>query len=228
MRTASPLIDVLFLAGVYRRAAFPHRLHLMIRRVTCPFDKVVDAVPMGDGLHADVGCGHGILLALLRRRRAEGLLLGLDIDRAKIRQAKSVLMDGIDFRCGTVDELQPGSVDSISVVDVLYLMPEPVKVGFLRACARALKPGGTLVVKALVCTPGWKHRVIRLQEYAMVRVFRITKGETVNIPPPGALAALIRNAGFTEPEVTRLDRGYPYPHSLFVCRRVANEGEPQA
>lgn len=215
--------DVLFLARVYRRAALPHRLHIMIRRVTCPLDRVAARVPAG-GLHADVGCGHGVLLALLHRRNPGGGFLGLDIDCRKIGQAGRCSLDRIEYRCGRVDDLEPGSFDSISVVDVLYLMADRGKTLFLKACARALKPGGTLVVKALVDTPRWKYRVILLEEHVMVRIFGITKGETINITSPGVLVGMIREAGFTEPEVTRLDRGYPYPHSLFVCRRAEAEG----
>ncbi len=214
--------DVLYLARTYRRAALPHRLHVMIRRVTCPFDRVVDKVPAG-GLHADVGCGHGVLLALLHRRSPDGAFLGLDIDRRKIDQARRCALDRIEYRCGVVDDLEPGSFDSMSVVDVLYLMTDSGKAQFLKACARALKPGGTFVVKALVDTPRWKHRLIVLEEHVMVRIFKITKGETIRIPSPCVLAGMIRKAGFTEPEVIGLDRGYPYPHSLFVCRRAGVE-----
>lgn len=214
---ADPVLsDVLFLAGAYRRASFPHRLHTIIRRFTCPFHRIVEALP-ANGSHVDVGCGHGVLLALLNRRHHSGRLLGIDIDQRKIHQAMRCGLKGIDYACEGIRDLQPFSFDSMSVVDVLYLLPDEEKAAFLKDCAGALKPGGTLVVKALVNAPGWKYRMILIQEYIMVKILGVTRGDTVRITSPEALAGFMRGAGFSDPRVTRLDRGFPYPHSLFVC-----------
>lgn len=54
----------------------------------------------------------------------------------------------------------------------------------------------------------------------MVKLFRITKGSTINIIPSEKLAVMIQRAGFSQPEIIPMDRGYPYPHKCFVSFRL--------
>lgn len=189
-----------------------------MRRLTCPFDKIVEMIP-GAGFHIDVGCGHGVLLALLGRDRPGGKLLGIDLDSRKIAQASRADLPGVEFICGELAEQAVRNADSLSMVDVLYLLPDGGKRELLSACAEALRPGGKLVIKALVTTPSWKHRVILLEEAIMVRFLRITSGEGVFISPVERLARLVESCGFEPPKVFRLDRGYPWPHVCLVSSK---------
>lgn len=159
--SAFPMKDLLYLARVYRRTPLPHRLHVLIRRVTCPFDRLAGLVP-DEGMHADIGCGHGVLLALRHRNNPSGTNTGFDIDPRKIAQALKAELPGTEFRCGSLEEIPQETIDSLSMVDVLYLLPDQGKETLLRACARVLKPGGRLVIKALVTTPRWKYRFIEV------------------------------------------------------------------
>lgn len=210
--------DVFYLDRVYRKTPLLHRLHVLIRRVTCPFDMLVGLVP-DEGMHADVGCGHGVFLALRHRNSRFGLNTGIDIDPRKITQALKADLPGIDFRCGSLEEFSPETFDSVSLVDVLYLLPDQGKETLLLECARVLRPGGKLVLKALVTTPRWKFKYIRFQEYIMVNMCHITKGSTINIVSSDKLACMIQRAGFSQPEIIPMDRGYPYPHKCFVSLR---------
>ncbi len=210
--------DVRYLAGVYGNASIPHRLHVLIRRVTCPFDRIIALVPE-HGFHIDAGCGHGVLPALLHRSRPGTRILGTDIDRRKIEQARRAAMTGVSFTTESLGCVPGGSADSLTMVDVLYLMPDPRKAELLNECAEAMKPGAVLVVKDLVTEPRWKHRFISFQEFLMVRVLRATKGQEVRISSTATLAQIIEKSGFHPPEVHLMHRGYPYPHVCFVSRR---------
>lgn len=207
--------DLRYLTRVYSKTAFLHRAHAVLRRVTCPFDRIVEMLPE-TGLHLDAGCGHGVLLALLARDRKSLELIGADIDARKIAQARKALLKRVAFTDRGLLDIPPCSVDSLSMVDVLYLMDDSEKEAFLRNCAAVLKPGGKLFVKALVTQPWWKYRFIAFEEFIMVRVLRATRGTGIRISSTSVLSDIIERAGFSPPEVLLLHRGYPYPHVCFL------------
>jgi cyclopropane-fatty-acyl-phospholipid synthase len=212
--------EVRYLADCYRRASLRARAHVYGRWVLCPFDRVLENLPR-DGDHLDVGCGHGVLLTLMRRRSSSQRLKGIDISFEKIEQARRVTSPDISFEVGDVRALGPASFDSISVVDVLYLLSVPQRLDFLRACHFALRPGGTLVVKEVSRVSSWKSWLTFLQEFLAVKVFRVTMGEEVLLLPTQHTVSLIVEAGFSTPEVKQIDRGYPYPHTLFRSQKAA-------
>lgn len=209
-----------YLASCYRKASLRARAHVYGRWVLCPFDRVLENLPV-DGDHLDVGCGHGVLLTLMRRRSSSQRLKGIDVSFEKIEQARRATSPDISFEVGDIRELGPASFDSISVVDVLYLLSVPQRLDFLRACHFALRPGGILVVKEVSGVSSWKSWLTFLQEFLAVKVFRITMGEEILLLPTQHTVSLIVEAGFSTPEVKQIDRGYPYSHTLFRSQKAA-------
>ena len=153
-----------YLFACYRRTDLKTRLHVYTRWLLCPFRRIIASLPQ-DGCHLDVGCGHGLLLALMRRRDSEQILDGIDVSRQKIGQAQRVEAHDISLKVGDVQSLEPDSYSSISVVDVLYLLSTENKLNFLKACHSALRPGGFLVVKEVSRVNWWKTWLIFIQEF---------------------------------------------------------------
>lgn len=211
--------EVRYLAVCYRKASLQTRTHVYGRWVLCPFDRILENLPQ-DGDHLDIGCGHGVLLALMRRRSSSQRLKGIDVSCQKIEQARRVRSPDISFEVGDVRALGPASFDSISVVDVLYLLSLSQRLDFLRACYFALRPGGVLVVKEVSKVSGWKSSLTFLQEFISVKIFRITMGEEILFLSTQRTVSLIMEAGFSTPEVKHIDSGYPYPHTLFRSQKA--------
>jgi 2-polyprenyl-3-methyl-5-hydroxy-6-metoxy-1,4-benzoquinol methylase len=155
----------------------------------------------------------------MRRRNPNQVLKGIDVSHQKIEQARRVTSSNISFEVRDIRELKPESFDSISVVDVLVLLSSSQKLDFLRACYSVLFPGGILVVKETSDVPRWKAAITLLQEILAVNVFKITKGQTIAIRSAKEIARDIVQAGFTPPMIRRIDRGYLYPHTLFISRK---------
>ena len=88
----------------------------------------------------------------------------------------------------------------------------------IEACCRALRPGGTLVVKEVADSPRWKHAVGLAQEWVAVRGFRLTQGTGLNPRPMDTVRSSLTGIGWDFREV-RLDRGYPYSHAALVATR---------
>lgn len=208
------------LLALYRGAPAAARAHVRVRWSTCPFPAVAAEVP-SSGRVLDVGCGHGLLSLALARSSRERRLHGIDVDGDKLAAARAAAERGsldCTFTAACGAELPVGPWDAVAIVDVLYLLGAGEQLGLLAACAGALAPGGTLVVKEMAPAPRWKAAWNRAQETASVRVLGITAGDRLTFLPPAELAATMADAGL---EVTDrpVHRGYVHPHHLLVGRR---------
>jgi 2-polyprenyl-3-methyl-5-hydroxy-6-metoxy-1,4-benzoquinol methylase len=203
--------------AAYRGAPFVHRLHILGRWASCPFDRIAAEVPTGARV-LDVGCGHGLFalyLALLDPTRE---VTGVDIDGDKLalaRHAAATADTVVTFREGGARPLRDAPWDVITIIDVLYLLGVAEVRQLLEASAAALSPGGRLVVKELDTVPPWKLRLSRVQELLATRVLRITKGHDLVFHSADDVAAVLEGAGL-EVTRTRLDRGHLHPHHLLV------------
>jgi len=107
-----------------------------------------------DDILLDVGCGGGATVARLSSRAPEGTVIGLDLSRACVSEARKLNREQI--RAGRVDILQ-GSVSSIpfpkdtfhgvTAVETHYFWPDWEK--GLQEIFRVIRPGGWI---SLICT----------------------------------------------------------------------------
>ena len=100
----------------------------------------------------DVGCGTGTLaLAAKARVGASGRVVGIDpgprqIDRARSKAARRGV--DLDLRVGVIERIltPDGSFDAALSTFMMHHLPDDVKRQGLAEIARALKPGGRVVV----------------------------------------------------------------------------------
>lgn len=203
----------------YRCEPLATRLHVLIRVLTCPFDALVDRFP-SEGSVLDVGCGHGLLVNLLSRDPARNLRLwGIDHDAAKIDTARRSALPGVIFTSETFDSYCEPAFDAISIADVLYTVDRQVWTDILGGCFRALRPGGTLIVKEVIDRPRWKYWAIMAQETLSVRVFHITRGQRPHFEPPEIYRRAIEQAGFFLVEERPLKSANWISHYLLIARK---------
>lgn len=204
-------------SGPKQVALVAARIHSGIRRLLCPFGRILHEIPE-TGRHLDVGCGHGILLGLMRQRSPQQELQGIDLSEAKIGAARRM---GSLVRFNVIDiaDVEQTAFDSLSVVDVLYLLSPEAKAQFLGHCYSALRPGGLVVLKEVVRGTGFKYTLTVLQEFLAVKVLRITLGDEIQLASESEIAATLDEVGFVDVEAKRIDMGYPYEHFLVKARR---------
>jgi 2-polyprenyl-3-methyl-5-hydroxy-6-metoxy-1,4-benzoquinol methylase len=196
------------------------RAHMVIRWLTCPFDRVEKRVPAA-GRILDLGCGHGLFAAYLAVCSDERSVVGVDVDEAKIaiaRRAADRLGPRLDFRHDVAATLAEGSFSAIVLNDVLYLMDPEVQRDLVRRAAAAIEPGGTLLIKEQGELPKWKFEWNRLQETAAVRLLKITRGTGLHFVPMHAYRIWMVEAGLAVFEHP-LDRGYLHPHHLLEGKK---------
>jgi len=190
-----------------------------------PVDAILNALPPQQKapiVLLDLGCGHGTFLALARRRRPDVELIGLDLSESKIDSAKAAFRaSGVPVRDLAVKDIAhfPGqSVDTITIIDVLYLVPFSEWTSILQRCRDCLRPGGVLILKEMDPSIRWKFRLLYFEEFLAVRTLGLTLGSRFTFPPRDQVSALLKGIGFAVRE-SAVDRGYHVPHYLWVCSK---------
>lgn len=197
------------------------RLFVHARLFSAPLEAMADRAK-GRRL-ADLGCGHGVLTALLAVGFPDREVLGLDPDARKIDWARRSVgrFPNVRLEVGTVQDLaakEPGRFDCLFVADVLYLLPPAQWRGFLTACRALLAPGGRLVIKEAENDGSWRARKALWQEQLMVRVLKRThESGALGFEPRETLHRELEETGFSVRESASMHRGYTTPHVLFVA-----------
>jgi ubiquinone/menaquinone biosynthesis C-methylase UbiE len=191
------------------------QLRVLIRFLTCPFEKFLEVLPK-TGRILDVGCGDGQLLYWLTAE--PGSLyqaVGIDFDQEKVSNARKVAIPQTEFLSHDTSSLSSECFDVVCISHVLYLIPLNLWGGLLKECFRVLKTGGKLVIMESVAKHSWKSHLSHVQELISVYVTRMTKGEMVASWPSETYRQMIEEAGECPVLVEKIDSGFLHPHVLF-------------
>jgi SAM-dependent methyltransferase len=193
-------------------------LRLRQRWFGTPFRAVAAHVPR-HGTVLDVGCGFGVLGALLALDSPARRVIGLDPDAGKIARGRAWYghLPNVELRLAGAEEDWP-PCDAVVFHDVLHHLPDAEAA--LRRAARVLRPGGVVVVKENDVEPPWKHAVSTLVERVAVGA-GWTRSAPVRFRTRAAWCAALREAGLRVVHDTHLRarEGFFVPHSLFVAAR---------
>lgn len=164
----------------------------------------------------DVGCGEGYLLALAAETVGDVRLVGFDHDARRLASAEAALT-GLDARlwCADARVADVPAADAIAVLDVLHYQPPAEQDALLERLARALRPGGVLLVRDGRSDGGWRSGVTALSERVLVGLGR-HKGDGVWFRPQAALEGVLRSLGL-DVQVDPCAQGTPFANVLFVA-----------
>ena len=168
----------------------------------------------------DVGCGHGVLTALVAHAEPSRKVVGIDLDERKIDWAlRSVgRLPNVELRALPLEALDAAPFDTICIADVLYLLPVASWPRFFSECRSRLVPGGRLLLKETEDDGSWRVPKALLQEQVMVRLLgRTHSSGAVGISAREAMVEALKTAGFRVDEAVSLSRWSTTPHVLFVA-----------
>ena len=165
----------------------------------------------------DIGCGHGLLTSLLATQSPRRQVVGIDVAQGKIEIARrsAAAFPNVRYIHGSALDLHDGPYDCITIVDVLYLMPDDKKLELLRHARTLIADDGVLLLKTNDVRPRLKFAVVTLEEWLMVKGLRYTKGGGLHFRSAEQYLKLLDEAGFRA-EVRSVGTLRPAPHRLFI------------
>lgn len=162
---------------------------------------IAELLPAGDGRLVDVGCGLGYFVDTVARRRPGWQVDGYELAPGAVDFAHQRLGLTEQVHLGRVEDagIEPGSVDVITMWDVIEHLPSPQPL--LESLRTLLAPDGFLFVQ----TPSWPFQVARSRvaqrlagDAGQDRTYLYAK-DHVNQFSRASLSRLARDCGYRPP-----------------------------
>ena len=200
------------------------RLFVRLRSLLGPLEVLENWVPQKGNI-LDVGCGHGLFTNYMALRAPSRNIVGVDPSPAKIEVAKRTesKVPNVHYLLGDINDVLKGQrFDAITIVEVLYLIPEAKQREILSICHQLLSDSGILVLKTQDTRPRWRYLWTYMQESIVVRVGLTRGGNGLHFLPVPKVRQILEETGFLV-EYHRLPSRIAYPNIAFVCRRRGYE-----
>jgi 2-polyprenyl-3-methyl-5-hydroxy-6-metoxy-1,4-benzoquinol methylase len=196
------------------------RLFVRLRNLLSPLEVLENLVPK-EGNILDLGCGHGLFTNYMALRSRSRNILGLDPSAAKIEVAKKTesIVPNVHYLLGDVNNIgKEKPFDTITIVDVLYLLTENKQREILKTCHQLLSRAGVLVLKTQDTRPRWRFFWTYMQEMLVVGIGVTMSGNGLHFMPVVKTKQILEEAGFLA-EHHRLPSRIFYPNVVFICRK---------
>ncbi|HUP63555.1 MAG TPA: class I SAM-dependent methyltransferase [Thermoanaerobaculia bacterium] len=203
-----------FLHRVYRGYPLRHRVHALIRFVTCPFLRTLDVLPPG-GRMLEIGAGHGIYCYFAARDQARRVF-AVEPDLRKTVHTHHA--PGVRWIAAFDDAIR-GTFDAIAIYDATYRMPIDYRTALYRRVFERLRPGGTFVLKDMDPEHRLKMSWARAQEWLSDHVLKVSLGSGFIYQTRAEVESALREIGFEAIRGRAIDRGYPHPHFIYTARK---------
>lgn len=185
-------------------------------------DLVERANPGPGEVILDVACGTGVVARLVAKRAAQGRVVGLDLNATMLAVARAASHDGstITWVEGSALDLPfpPASFDLVLCQLGLQFFPDRDRA--LREMRHVLKGTGRValsVYSPIERTPGANAFVLALDQVLGADASRIKRGEHA-FADPAEVDKLLKNAGFSGPEVRTVQQTISFPSVLDYVR----------
>lgn len=185
------------------------------------------------GRLADLGCGRGLLLALIAAAcevsgrgawpagwpppPSQLALQGCDIHAGHVAIARQALDGRASITLEDVRDATLPRCTAVTLLDVLFYLEPEAQTQVLQRAAAALEPGGVLLLREADAARGLAFRVTRWGERALEAV-RGRPFRDLHYRTAGEWAALLESLGLSvHPEP--MSEGTPFANVLFICTK---------
>jgi len=202
------------------RRAFAHypagpRLHILIRFLTAPFLRTLDAVPQGSRV-LEIGAGHGTYALLVTAAGNAREVIAVEPDTRKsllpMRNPKVKWIAGYD-------DCVRGAFDAIVIYDATHRLSIEARTALYARVFERLRPGGTFVLKDLDPEHRLKMRWAAFQDWLSDTFLGISIGEGFIYQTRAEVEATLRGIGFDDFRVKEVGFGYMHPHVVYTARK---------
>ena len=142
---------VQFLSSKNVETDFISKIKIAYRPYVCPFDEILELLGKNKSVF-DVGCGSGMLLALIAEYQSPRKLGGLEISQDLVNNAKTLLEDysvpvSISLQNGQEFPEEIKDYDFVTMIDVLHHVPQELQMNYLVNLLKSMKKGSRLIFK---------------------------------------------------------------------------------
>ena len=201
--------------NLYSPASLPQRALATLRPYICPFGPVLEQTPE-NGRVLDIGCGNGLVLAVMAhfRRITEGV--GVEINPRPLETGAVVSARGglpLRFQQASDSGDWPRETfGTVSMIDVLHHVPREGRESFIAAALERVAPGGRFLLKDMTSSPWWRVRRNQFHDLVMAR-------QRVEVEPMENVVRWVEARGFR----MQVQKSYSacglYGHELAVFDR---------
>ena len=165
----------------------------------------------------DVGCGFGLFSLYFASVRPGLVLAGLDRNARRIAMARSAAqrlgLANVRYEVGDARDFRGGELfDAAYMLDIVHHIPEETVRPLLDQLAKALPPGGRLLVKDVDRQPTYKRWFTHVLDRLMDPRSPVRYWGAEELQP------LLEASGFRVYRHLMVDF-LPYPHILYICER---------
>lgn len=207
----------------YSKSSLFTKVFIALRLISCPFTQLIRYIPRAGSL-LDIGCGYGVLPLFLVQNGYKDKIVGLEPELKRVEIAKRAAFGykNITYINENLDSFHvKQKYSTITLIDVLYLLPRQKKLEMLNKAYQLLKPGGKMLIKIndSVSTPAFL--LTYLQELMIVHMLHITSTNHAGLYFENSheLSEWLNECGFKLERVVKLSTPFPFfhPHQLLVA-----------
>jgi len=173
------------------------------------------------GTLVDLGCGQGLLLALLASSgQKPGLKLrGIERDPSDVRRARLALGGDAEIELGDLRSTALPRARVIALVDVIHYLEPPDQEELLARVAEALEDDGVLLLRVCDAHAGLRAWLTRAGDHLGVLTRRGRVGR-LHLRGADEWRALLERLGLESGGVP-MNQGTPFANVLFRARKAA-------
>jgi len=203
-----------YLFDVYRPVSTWESFYLRTRWRLCPYELVVSLLPE-KGIILDLGCGYGMLANLLALKSTARSVVGIDLNRERIRVAQRTVKnrENIAFHWGDIESLNTGKYDAIVMTDVLHHIGEPHITTLLKRASSLLHSTGMLIILDVDKKPIWKYSVAHAIDKSLNPKARL------HYHSAGEMGQMLERHSITVEKIISAHRGLPLSDIIYLCTK---------
>lgn len=195
---------------LYRGLGWPS-LFTYIRFFTAPFEVIEKLIPQ-QGLIIDLGCGYGIFSNYLGLAGSKRQVLGIDLDKKKIKFANRGV-NNVKFFCQDITKIELKKTDIILLIHVLHhLNSFKEQEKLLLACRKKLAERGKIIIAEVDKNPVFKYILGWLTDHFLYL------GDRIYYRFPDQFVPLFTKLGFKN-KVIKASQNKPFAHVIYVLEK---------
>lgn len=192
---------------LYQGLGWPS-LFTRIRFFTAPYEILEKLVPKR-GLIVDLGCGYGIFSNYLGLTGPQREILGIDLDKEKIKFADRGIKN-VKFLRADINKIELKKADIILLIHVLHHLNSFLKQEkLLLACREKLAAKGQIIIAEVDKKPIFKYFLGWLADHLLY------PGDKIFYRFPAEFKKLFTALKF-HVKIIKADKGTPFAHVIYI------------